>query len=117
MSRLPTFNQKPDTVFTLHSTENTLIDFSVDDIQIKPWADYNTKNLDKQASHILETEQIAVKNCLEQLCDSMNHEPKLSEDCPQIPGLKIDLLYHQKYALNWFLHREKCKPSGGLLGM
>lgn len=92
------------------------MNFTLNDIDGNPWEYFDTTNLGQLGKARLRKEKEEVKNCLEELYNPLSGEPKETQACPQINGLKVDLMPHQKHAVNWLKYREKCKPSGGLLG-
>lgn len=55
--------------------------------------------------------------------DVLNRLHKSLETCPTSniladdpPGLKVELMPHQKHAIAWLMWRESQKPHGGVLG-
>jgi len=55
--------------------------------------------------------------------DVLHSLHKSLETCPtpnilanDPPGLKVELMPHQKHAIAWLMWRESQKPHGGILG-
>lgn len=111
--------QRSDIGFQSGDLENLfdLMDFAPADIDSLPWENYDMAYLGEIAHATLQKEKLAVNECLQEIYDCLSKDAEENTFFHQIDGLEVNLLPHQKLAINWLLHRENCKPSGGLLGL
>lgn len=70
----------------------------------------------KLALSTYRTQQTMTLDVLQSLHRSLKTCPSTDTLADDPSGLKVKLMDHQKYALNWLLWRESQKPHGGILG-
>lgn len=61
-------------------------------------------------------QQALTLDVLHELHKSLETCPCMSILANDPPGLKVTLMPHQKYALEWLSWRERQNPRGGVLG-
>lgn len=63
-----------------------------------------------------QTQQTMILDVLSILYKSLDTCPTQNIFADDPPGLKIELMPHQKHAISWLTWRESQKPHGGILG-
>lgn len=60
-------------------------------------------------------QQSMALECMKNICKSLDGKPSENEMSENPKQLRVELMPHQRIALNWMLWRENQRPRGGIL--